>query len=481
MPKGKEPSEKKGDVVDDMLSELGVDDEMKDELIASGRLKSDAVRVETAGEVRRRMDIDKSIERLRDSLNLVERNLMTIDETSDRIERDLIPVILSFLVGLKGNLVNLRDAIAGRSKRRAKTALQSAYIETEVKPIIAEEFAGVEESLTSGMSEPVLEKVRDITDGLKAALKLTLEELTTLKGSVDDYTQRTSTEVEFLAKQVALKPKVETPKEVEEQLKVLQRKAEELERELGISNKKLETRESEIRNLQEEMARTKVQNEEMESTITALRGTPTDTAQIGELRQKIMGLEASRELLEEKVKEGNRAEEEARARGGQLQGEVAEKDIQIGDLQGQIRQLEEEVSKTADKLSEFDDLRARIRSYESGDHARETARIKAELERISAAHDRLAHDNSETLEKLKETERVRDAYLGIMKITDKTKAFLTVEDQGSISIRELARSLGTSPATVTTWAEDYERLGIARIEDGSIIAVGGRDPEDSPD
>ncbi|UCE09514.1 MAG: helix-turn-helix domain-containing protein [Candidatus Thorarchaeota archaeon] len=479
MPDDKEPGGKKGDVVDDMLSELGVDEEMKEELIASGRLKSDAVRVESADEVRRRIDIEKSMERLRDSLNLVERKLMTIDETTDRIERDLIPVILSFLVGLKGNLVNIRDTIAARSKSRAKTALQSTYVESEVKPIIEEEFAGIEASLTSGMSEPVLEKVRDITDGLKAALKVTVEELTTLKGSVDDFTQRSSTEVEFLAKQLALKPKVETPKEVAEELKAIQRKVEELERELGIANQKLETRESNIKGLQDEIARTKAQNEEMESTIAALRGTPTDTAQVAELRQKIKALEASRELLEEKVKEANKAEEEIRSRGSQLRGEIDQKDIQIGDLRGRIRQLEEDISKTADKLAEVEDLRARLRSYEAGDQARETARIKAELERVGAAHERLTNDHTETLERLRVAESMRDAYLAIMKISDKTKAYLTVQDQGSMTIRELARSLGVSPATVTTWAEDYERLGIAKIIDGTTIVVDFGDKEPS--
>ena len=56
----KKPSGEKR-VVDDLLTELGVDDEMRQELIASGRMSSDVMRVESADQVRRRMEIDKSV------------------------------------------------------------------------------------------------------------------------------------------------------------------------------------------------------------------------------------------------------------------------------------------------------------------------------------------------------------------------------------------------------------------------------------
>ncbi|MFX1369708.1 MAG: hypothetical protein ACFFAY_14020, partial [Promethearchaeota archaeon] len=133
------------DVVDELLDELGVDDALKKELIESGRMQTDRLMVESAEQVRRRMEIESSAERLRDSLLLLERNLTTVDNTVDRVERDLVPVVLSFLVGLKGNLVNLKTDIVSKSKRRAKTNLQASYIETEVKGIVEEEFARIEE------------------------------------------------------------------------------------------------------------------------------------------------------------------------------------------------------------------------------------------------------------------------------------------------------------------------------------------------
>ena len=184
----KDSSERTG-VVDELLEELGVDDSLKKELIDSGRLQTDVFMVESAEQVRRRLEIERSAERLRDSLVLLERNMMNVDATIDRVERDLVPVVLSFLVGLKGNLVNIRTTIIGRSKRRAKTNLQAAYVETEVKSIVEEEFEKVEETLTTGMSAPIMEKVKDITDGLKGSMKTTFEEMTTLKTSGGTHTR----------------------------------------------------------------------------------------------------------------------------------------------------------------------------------------------------------------------------------------------------------------------------------------------------
>ncbi len=478
-PKKKERKSDEVSVVDSMLSELGVDDEMRRELIDSGRLKGDVFRVESAEEVRRRLEIDKSMETLKDSLNLLERNLMTVEEVIDRVERDLIPIVLTFLVGLKGNLVNLRESIVGRSRRRAKTNLQATFVVKEVGPVVDEEFGKMEERLTSGMSEPILEKIRDITDGLKAALKVTYQEMSTLKANLDDFSQRSATEVEFLAKELTMKPRVEVPKEVQDQLKTFERQVQELQRDLSLAQETLTSRGEQITQLQEALTQSKATSESLEGTIAALRLAPTvDSSEIAELRQKLVGLEASRELLEQKIKDSHKAEEEAIAQAGSLQGEVGKRDLELEDLRGKIRSLQDDMDLSKERLAEADDLRARIRSYESGDAAREMTRVARELDRISAAHDRLTSDHAATLEKLRATEKTLESYMDLMNSTDKTKAYLMVEDVGEMSIREIARSIGLSPARVTQWAEDFERLGIAKLVDGTTIVVDRKKPEE---
>ncbi|MHA2603084.1 MAG: hypothetical protein AM324_013265 [Candidatus Thorarchaeota archaeon SMTZ1-83] len=473
----KEPSgSDRAKVVDDLLEELGVDDSLKQELIDSGRLTTDVFMVESAEQVRRRMEIERSADRLRNSLVLLERNMTTAENTIDRVERDLVPVVLSFLVGLKGNLVSMRTEIVGRSKRRARTNLQHEYVESQVKPIVNEEFEKVEETLTTGMSAPIMEKVKDITESLKEAMKTTYEELTALKTSVDDFTQRATTEVEFLARELLMKPKVDTPEEVTKKLKDMERRAEELERDLKLAEEKLQNREERIAEIQEDLKEARAREDSLEETVASLKAAPqVDTTVLAELRQNVKSLEAAKDVLAQKANDAERLAEEAEAKTSEQKDLVAKRDIEIGDLKTQVSHLEAEIQKNREQLLEVDDLRARLRSYESGDMARELDRVKSELERASASLERLTNDQNLTKSKLVFTEQKLESYLDLMDITEKTKAFLMVEDNREMSVREIGRSLGVSPATVSKWIEDFLRLDLVTVKDDGQTVVLARE------
>ena len=484
---GKKPdsgddSGRRGGVVDDLLTELGVDDEMRHELIDSGRMSSDVMKVESADQVRRRMEIDKSIERLRGSISLLERNILTVDGSIDRIERNLVPVVLSFLVSMKGNLVTMRGNIISDSKRASKTNLQSSFIETAVKPVVEEAFSNVEESLTTGMSTPILEKVRDVTESLKEAMKITYEELSSLKSNIDDFTQRSITEVEFLSSELGMKPQVEVPKATVDKMKAIERRVEELTQELTLSTQKIETRESEIESLRKDNATFKVINEELEEELALLKATPqTDQAVLMELRQNVKTLEASRDLLAEKVTEIETRANTSDQKVKEFSDEVAKKDLEIGDFKTKIRQLEDENAKTADRLTEMDELRARLRSSESGDRSRELERFKTEFERAKANLERANSDLEETKEKLAQSQETLEGYLDVMDSTEKTKAYLMVEEHGEMSIREIARSLGVAPAIVMKWADEFQALALAWVVDGQTLVHRNHMKEEKSD
>ena len=469
MTKDPDKTDDKG-VVDGLLTELGVDDEMRQELIDSGRMSSDVMRVESAEQVRRRMELDTSSEQVRDSISLLERNILTVDGTIDRIERDLVPVVLSFLVGLKGNLVSMRSDIVSQSKRKAKTNLQSMFIDTVVKDIVENEFTKIEDSLTTGMSTPILEKMRDITDGMKESMKLTFEEFSKLKGDVDDYTQRASTEIEHLSTKVGMKPRIEVPKEIEEKLKNFERDTDELKHELSLQKQKLEDRLKENEELRKSVAELKVRNDDLEDTLMGFQAAPKiDQDVLVELRQKVKSLEAFKEVQDEKIKEVEARAEASELKSTEYHGDISRKEVEIGDLQTKIRQLEEEMGSTGARLAEMEELRARLRSFESGDKARELERIKTELERTSASLERMTTDHEDNKVKLTRAQDTIDGYMGLMDSTEKTKAYLMVEEHGETAIREIARALGVAPAIVMKWAEEFQTLGIAWVIDGTTL------------
>ncbi|RLI54540.1 MAG: hypothetical protein DRP09_12675, partial [Candidatus Thorarchaeota archaeon] len=457
-------------VVDSLLTELGVDDEMRHELISSGRMSTDVMRIESADQVRRRTEIEKSMERLRDSISLLERNIMTVDGTIDRIERDLVPVVLSFLVTLKGQLVNMRGDIINKSKKKAKTNLQATYMENDVRPIVEAEFVRVEESLTTGMSTPILEKMRDVTESLKESLKLTFEELSTLKGSIDDYTQRATTEIEFLTKEIGMKPRVEVPKDIEEKIRAMERHIEEMQNRLEMTEKKLANREAELEDTKRQLIEVRLRNDDLEEDLAKLSTAPkADKEALIELRNKVKSVEASRDVLAEKLREAEERAERNEVRIREILDESTKKDIQIGDLQTKLRQVKDEIDKAQERMAEMEELRARLRSYESGDKMRELERIKAEHERAMGNLERMTEDYKKMREKLEHTKQTIDGYMSLMENTEKTKAFLMVEENEEMSIREIARALGVSQPIVMKWAEEFQSLGIAWVIDGTTL------------
>jgi chromosome segregation ATPase len=301
-------------------------------------------------------------------------------------------------------------------------------------------------------------------------MKITYEELSTLKSSIDDFTQRSTTEVEFLSSELSMKPKAEVPKDMADKMKLLERRIEELTQELNISQQKVETRDSEIETLRKDNATLKVINEEIEEDLAKLKATPqTDVEVLTELRATVKTLEASQELLQEKATEYEARAITAEQKGKEYSNDIAKKDLEIGDLKTQVRQLEDEKSKTADRLTEMEEIRARLRSFESGDKARELERLKTEFERTSANLERATSDLSETKAKLEHTQETLEGYLDLMDSTEKTKAFLMVEEHGEMSIREIARSLGVAPAIVMKWADEFQALGIAWVVDGQTL------------
>ncbi|TFG11214.1 hypothetical protein EU537_12985 [Candidatus Thorarchaeota archaeon] len=477
----KKPSRNDQDrVVDDMLSELGVDDAMRQELVESGRMSSDVVKVATAEQIRRQMEIEKSRERLRENLNLVERDMMKIENFVDRVESDLVPVVLSFLVRLKGDLVGLKTNIIGRSKRRAKTNLQANFVENTVKSICDEQFSEIEATLTSGMSAPILEKIRDLTDTFKESVGILNEEFSHLKASIDDYGQRAGTEIEFLSKEVSMKPKVEIPKEVKEKVEEQERQLRRLRNEVELLNDKLENREAEITALQTNLAATKARNENLENAIRKAKETPaTDTEMVANLRKSVKALETEKELLEDEITQLSRAQKQSEKTVTELKDKLAKTELSEQELQNQLSSVKSELEKASERFSEIDELRSMVRDYESGDIMREAERLKAELDREQSRNQRLSLELEKAQNQAETTTARLNGYLDLMASSEKTKAFLMVEDNREMEIREIARSLGVSPAIVSQWANDFVDLGLASIRDNKTLVLAEDLIEDS--
>jgi predicted transcriptional regulator len=179
-----------------------------------------------------------------------------------------------------------------------------------------------------------------------------------------------------------------------------------------------------------------------------------------------------------KIEEAEKRADEAETKSQEQGSVLAKKDLEVQDLQTKTHHLEDELAKMNERLAEMDDLKARLREAESGDRAREMERLTSEYERVKANHDRMSQELHEAKTTMAAIQHRIDGYLGLMRGTEKTMAFLMVEETGEMTIKKIASSLGISPAGVRKWAQDFEKLGIALIvDDKKIVLAAPPKPE----
>ncbi|MGV9168564.1 MAG: hypothetical protein ACOC38_01340, partial [Promethearchaeia archaeon] len=305
------------------------------------------------------------------------------------------------------------------------------------------------------------------------SMKTTYEEFNALKSSIDDYVQKSSTELEFLSKELTMKPESTVPKEVKNEMKQLRSRIDNLEREIGVAREKLQNRESEIETLKDRLQSMTATKQSLEEHIAEIETAPGEEAEmVADLRQRVKSLEASKDVVERKLEETREQNANLVAQNREYKNKLVERKLEIEELTTQINQLNDALEQMKEKTETVDDLRARIRSFESGDKARELERTKSELERVSASLERLENDYESTKKELVVTSQRLEGYLGLMNRTEKTKAFLMVEEHGEMSLREIARSLGVAPAVVRQWAEEFQEMGIAEMKDDQKLLLG---------
>jgi len=161
--------------------------------------------------------------------------------------------------------------------------------------------------------------------------------------------------------------------------------------------------------------------------------------------------------------------------------QLTKREIENEDLRTKVSQLETEIEELKKKTAEMERLRAELQVLKSGEERREAERLRSELERLKASEERIRREFDGLRSRLEDAEKRLEQYSQVMSTSDKTKAFLMIEDTGSMALREIARALGVSPAQVQKWAEDFEAIGVAKVVEGDKVVYAAQEepaPED---
>jgi len=147
------------------------------------------------------------------------------------------------------------------------------------------------------------------------------------------------------------------------------------------------------------------------------------------------------------------AEKEAAERLGELAG-LQDRIAEIKSLDEKIHSLEKELKVTKEEIPILEQQK---QAFEKATHLMENERDMA-LEQRDLSDER--------------TQR----YIEVLGMANSTKVLLLVDEVGSITFKELGKSLGVPAGQATRWARDLEKTGVLKIK-GSKVSSTLKDPK----
>ena len=188
---------------------------------------------------------------------------------------------------------------------------------------------------------------------------------------------------------------------------------------------------------------------------------------------EIKALEAKISLLESTL-EDKRKDEDA------VKAQVKELEIKIKDAEAGKLAAEKEASERLGELTGLHDRIAEIKSLDEKIHnlEKELKVTKEEipiLEQQKQAFAKATHlmerERDQALEQRDLSDERTQRYIKVLGMENNTKVLLLVDEVGSISFKELGKSLGVPEGQATRWARDLEKVGVLKISGEKVSST----------
>ncbi len=188
---------------------------------------------------------------------------------------------------------------------------------------------------------------------------------------------------------------------------------------------------------------------------------------------EIRTLQSKVDLLEKAVAEKRKEAEALAAKAKSLELELSKTTAEKGAADKESRQRLKEIESVEGRFREAKDLEDQVHTLQQD--------LKAAKDRVGIVE--MQREAYEKATRLMEKERdlalqARDLsdertrrYIKALGLDKNTKVLVMVDEVGSISFADLAKSLGTQVALVAKAAREFEKLGVLKIEGDRAVST----------
>ncbi len=405
------------------------------------------------------------------------------------LQRGVVGVFAAQLLTFRGKVVELKSRISEEMVERLKMKFFKNFIESTFVDIVDNEFAALEKELVDKIVEQTQERFKEFAQRVRESemdLRSTIVEqqdvVRSFMKSLEE--EAAATKEELMEKERNIKTLKETIKKLQAEIdkyrtatmstEELARKVDDLTAQVESLKAEVAKKSATIDSLTKELEQAKAETQEysmkLGEAISQIEVLKAEKVVVPETSTKsdaeFQALEKKVELLESALADKRREAEQLELKIHELESKVEDalKQKEIAEKEAEARLKELEV--LHEKFQEFTSLEQRVYDLEAEieGHKQKLQIVEMQSEAYQKATRLMEKERDIALEQRDlAMERMR-RYIKVMEGEASTKALIIVDEVGSITLKELAKTLGKPVALVTKYIRELEKLGVVKLE-----------------
>lgn len=424
------------------------------------------------------------------------RKLETLRADISSLQRGVVGVFAAQLLTFRGKVVELKSRISSEMVERLRMKFFKDFIETTFVDIVDSEFAALEKELVDKIVEQTQERFKEFALRVRESevdLRSTIvEQQDVVRSFMKSLEEETAAQrLELAEKQSELtildlevrklQSKVTEDRDATVLKEEYDRRVSDLEEQvrtfrddLLIKDAMVDARTKDVQQAREENEDLKIQIGELKSQIEVFKSEAALAKPRSEKTEaEITALEAKISLLESTL-EDKRTDEDA------MKAQIKQLEVSLKDTEAEKVAAEKEATERLGELAGLQDRIAEIKSLDEKIHSleKELKVTKEEipiLEQQKQAFEKATHlmenERDMALEQRDLSDERTQRYIQVLGMENNTKVLLLVDEVGSITFKELGKSLGVPEGQATRWARDLEKVGLLKIRGSKVSST----------
>jgi len=424
------------------------------------------------------------------------RKLETLRSDISTLQRGVVGVFAAQLLTFRGKVVELKSKISTEMVERLRMKFFKEFIETTFVDIVDNEFAALEKDLVDKIVQQTQERFKEFALRVRESevdLRSTIvEQQDVVRSFMKSLEEETAAQrLELSEKQTELtkldlqvrklqgmvsedRSATVTKEEYERRVADLESQVSTFRDDVLIKDAMIDARTNDAQDARNEAEDLKIQIGELQGQIDVFKSQAALTKPRSEKTEaEITALEAKISLLE-KTLEDKRKDEDV------LQAQIKQLEITVKDTESEKLAAEKEAAERLGELTGLQDRIAEIKSLDEKIHSltKELKVTKEEipiLEQQKQAFEKATHlmekERDMALEQRDLSNERTQRYIQVLGMENNTKVLLLVDEVGSISFKELGKSLGVPEGQATRWARDLEKVGVLKISGSKVSST----------